>query len=436
MTSSLVLRAAGGLVPSLAALASLVVGCSSAHFVAEDAGPGPADAGPGVADAPLGLDAVVLPDASPGPDALAPSDAGPRGGCFDGALELWASSVGPSERAHARVLAAAAHAGGWLVAVTDLTGQTQLISTGPGGEIRSVSDIELYGQPARAFVVRDALVLFFGYEVRRFDLGADGSVEGRPSVYLGLSAARPEGILAVQPREAGDGFSALSLHYDTAASRYLVRYSEVRLDPIGPSGLAQVSGTLEEIPDLDLASARYFLDRDHVRVFARSGAWHVRDVQLGLGGIGIDGGTVGVRVWSDVEWTEGPDAVLDMTRDRRHVLTARIDPVTSAYVGNVESLPPATAAAPPLLGAGVALGFGTPHASMSDDDARVAIATAAELGVFSRDGGGALGAPTSIGAATGPLAIARQGDDVAVAFVADAEERRIALRCVALPVVP
>lgn len=425
--------ALGAVFVGLASLASTgCTACGSAHLAAIDAAlpPFPPDAAPTDAEPPVPSDAASAPDA-----ALVPLDAGPLEGCFDAPVEIWASSAGPTERAHARVLGAAASASGWIVLVTDLSGRSEIVFTDAAGAVRSTSELEVYGLPTRAYVADGSLWLFFSYEVQRFDIDASGITHAYERAYLALRSARAEGILAVEPLPSGEGFRALTLHYDTVGARYLLRASELRPDASAASGMTQAWGTLATIPDLDLANARYFLDDDHVRIFSRAGAWHVRDVQLGLGDLGVDG-MVGVRVWSDTLWDAGPDQVLDMSVDRRFVLTARVDPETSAYLGHLEPLPPPAFVGPAPLGAGVPLGYGTPYASMFDDSRRVALATTSALGVFGLDGSGALREPTEIGTDVGPVVLTGRGEQLAVAYVLDTEARRIGLRCALLPSTP
>lgn len=397
----------------------------------------------GVADARSAPDAARVDATSPGDsgarDAAAAPDAGtPLGGCHLDGVEIWASSVGPNQRAHARVLGAVAHEGGWFVIVSDLTGEDRLVSTDPEGVVREVSDLEVYGQPVQAFVEGDALFLFHGTAADRHDLGATGIVRTYDGVLVGasLGGASFEGILAVQrlSADAGGGFGVLSLHYQTTTLMALLRYTELRPDAREPAGMTAASGTLEPIPGLDVTRGRYFLDGDHLRVFVRGGGWRVLDVQLGLGALGEPGAMVGVRVESDVTWEAGPELVLAMTRDRARVLTARPDPVTSEYLGYLERLPP-TGEGPGPLGEGLRLGYGSFAHAMLDDERRVVVATSEALSVLRRDGGARIGEAIPLTAAVNvPLVLSRRGEQVAVAFVmSGTEERSVGLRCATLP---
>ena len=409
-------------------LSLVALGCGSPLAVP----PGDAGAAPDAYVAAVD-DARVDRDASAAPlDAFLPPDTGtPLGGCFENSLTLWTSSAGPGDRAHGVVRYAVGYEHGWLVGVGGLHDPDQLVMTDLEGHVRSVTDVELYGQSARAFTIGRSLYLFAGNSVLRLEVDETGVTQTYAGEYVGGLTERSEHMLDVEPLRGASGFRALSLHYDTTASEWVVRLSELRPDDRAASGVRQITGRVTLPADLAIGDAQYYLAGEHVRVLSGGPNWRVLDLQLGLGSLGTDP-TIPSRTWSDQVWTDGPALVLDLAGEGDLAVTARVDPITSAYGAQIENVPPATALILPL-GSGLDLGFGRLGTAILEVDGRIAIASTGALGLYER-GGMALRSVALSAAPSTPMGVARRLGGVATAFVqADSGDARVALRCMALP---
>lgn len=383
-------------------------------------------------------DAAAIPDAA-ATDAARADGGPPVGGCFEGEVTIWTSSAAPSERAHAEVLAAAGDEHGWLVVVRGLHDGDALVTLDRAGSVQNVQPIDLLGARAHAFVQGGALYLFAGSRVQRHDVDATGIVTSHLDAYVGGLALRNEGVVAVQELSGDAGFRALTLHYDEAGAAWRLRVSELRPSASEPSGLVQVSGTLAPIEGLAPEHAQLFLMDDHVWALVRGAELRVMNVQLGLGSFGAGGGaeTVPARVWSDEVWSMPPEQILALTADWLHAFTARVDPVSSEYRGRLEPLP-LSGADPIDFSDHVSLGYGTLTAQLRETEGRLVVANAPALEVRTRYEGALLTSASFAGTPNTPLGLAERREgieaEVAVAFVEDgSEERRVGLRCVALP---
>ena len=419
-------------------LRATVAGAVTVAGCAETNMRGPGDAGPrtdavSATDTERPQDAAPMADTWRGPDALGPDafvspDAGPApGGCFESAATIWTSSAGPSSRAHGRVLGAIGTEDGWLAVAAD---PEELIALDREGSVRWRSSIELYGQPARMHVMEGSLVVFAHDRVTRMELDAAGIARTFRTEYVGGLSDRNEGTMAVAPLGTEPGVRAISIHLDSSL-RYLLRVSELRPDAAAETGFVQVSARIELPTDLRLEEARAYLHDDHLWLLVRSGAWRVLDVQLGLGGLGTEP-TVPTRVWTDETWAASPAHLLNVVQDPPIAITAQTDPGTAGYVGYLETLPPAS----PMrtaLGAGLSLGYGRLGTATLDADGDLVVATDLELSVFARDGA-SRASVTLEGTANTDIRLARRGREVAAVFVeGDSSDRRIAIRCMALP---
>ncbi len=414
-------------------LASLsLAGCSMSPVIAPDGAILSPDAGGSDAERAgeldTGSDAAHSADASVPPDA--DHDAGPLAGCFEAPTRVRVSHARPDDRAHMEIYGAVGFDDGWAIITWGARDGETLLVLDLEGRVLSETPLGLSGWAIHA----EGRVIFLlsMYWVRRVDVDASGAVRAYADDFVGGVRPRHEGIRAFEPLPGG-GFRVLTHFYDETARRSILRLSEIERDDGAETGLRQRTSDLADFDGPDpFYGARYFLAGDHLRVLGSSPPFRVMDVQIGLATLGSDA-VLGVRVWSDQEWPDAPDAVVALTRDRTRALTMRTDPTLGPRLAHLEPVPPATGPRV-LLEDGLDLGYGTIGASLLDlEDGRLVVATYDGLHLFEGGDGARLTETAGlIARANADLSTMRRGDDVAVAFV-EPDNGGVSLRCLHLP---